>query len=520
MIPFNSKPTLRLFLFLLFLAVCSAQPLLAARKEALLIANSRYSHFPGLPNSLSDAAKLRAALEKIGFRVRLVSNASKEQMDDAVRDFENQLRNTGAIAFFHYGGHGVQVDGKNYLIPSDAEIPDENRVSTRSLPLEEVMAAMAAAATRASIVVVDACRDNPLPATSDRSMARGLSVVEQKPNIIVIFSAQAGRIAKDGLFTPILANAIQTPGRTIEQIMKTVRTEVYQKSGRTQTPVEYNQLFEDFFLWDGRGDDPMDIFSTPTPNSNQLAYNTAKAPVENFESFDIKMILVEGGNLRDRAGLIVKAVSPFWIGQTEVTWQEWQKVREWAAKNGYDIGNVGIGGGNNYPVHNINWHDSVKWCNALSEIKGLEPVYKKNGKVYRSSEFNKEDSAGITLVSGANGYRLPAALEWEFAAQGGIKSQGYSYSGGNNLNGLGWFKDNTISGPNVVALKAANELGLYDMSGNVWEWCWDSVGAYRHIRGGSWDSFAESCSVFFSDSGYPYYRIKSRGIRLARSFEP
>lgn len=249
MIPLPSNPTLRLFLLLLLLAICSASSLHAARKEALLIANSRYSHFPGLPNSLSDAAKLRDALEKIGFRVRLVSNASKEQMDDAVRDFENQLRNTGAIAFFHYGGHGVQVDGKNYLIPSDAEIPDENRVSTRSLPLEEVMAALGAARPRASIVVVDACRDNPLPTMAGRSIARGLSVVDLKPrNSIVIFSAEAGSIAKDGLFTPILAEELTSPGKTIDQIMKNVRREVYTRSQGQQTPGEYNQLFEDLFL--------------------------------------------------------------------------------------------------------------------------------------------------------------------------------------------------------------------------------------------------------------------------------
>jgi len=219
-------------------------------KEALLIANGKYSHFAGLAHPEPDAAKLGAALEGLGFRVRTVSDASREKMLDAIAEFELGLRNTGAIAFFHYGGHGVQVDGKNYLLPADADIPDERRVATRAVALDEVMTAMDAAAARASIIVIDACRDNPLPAGSGRNLARGLSVVGLKPkNSIVIYAAEAGSKALDGLFTPILANSLQQKGRSINQIMMSVRSEVYAKSSGQQTPGEYNQLFEELFLW-------------------------------------------------------------------------------------------------------------------------------------------------------------------------------------------------------------------------------------------------------------------------------
>jgi TPR repeat protein len=220
-------------------------------KEALLIANGKYSHFAGLAHPGPDAAKLGAALEQLGFQVRTVSDANREQMLDAIAEFERGLRNTGAIAFFHYGGHGVQVDGKNYLLPADADIPDERRVATRAVALDEVMTAMDAAAARASIIVIDACRDNPLPAGSGRNLARGLSVVGIKPkNSIVIYAAEAGSKALDGLFTPILAVALQQKGRTIDQVMKSVRSEVYVKSNGQQTPGEYNQLFEELFLGD------------------------------------------------------------------------------------------------------------------------------------------------------------------------------------------------------------------------------------------------------------------------------
>jgi len=223
-----SRMTLRAGLFLAgFLALAMsgwAEVSTKPPKEALLIANGKYSHFAGLAHPGADASKLSAALEQLGFRVRVVRDGSREQMLDAISEFERGLRNTGAIAFFHYGGHGVQVDGKNYLLPADADIPDERRVATRAVALDEVMTAMDAAAARASIIVIDACRDNPLPASSGRNLARGLSVVGLKPkNSIVIYAAEAGSKALDGLFTPILANSLQQKGRSINQIMMSVR---------------------------------------------------------------------------------------------------------------------------------------------------------------------------------------------------------------------------------------------------------------------------------------------------------
>jgi len=235
-----------LFFFALSTALHAAPP-----KEALLIANGKYSHFAGLAHPEPDAAKLSAALYQLGFRVRVVRDGNREEMLEAISEFERGLRNTGAIAFFHYGGHGVQVDGKNYLLPADADIPDERRVATRALALDEVMAAMEAAAARASIIVIDACRDNPLPAGSGRNLARGLSVVGIKPkNSIVIYAAEAGSKALDGLFTPILASSLLQKGRTIDQVLKVVRREVHARSQGRQIPGEYNQLFDEIILSD------------------------------------------------------------------------------------------------------------------------------------------------------------------------------------------------------------------------------------------------------------------------------
>ncbi|MFM8888250.1 MAG: caspase domain-containing protein, partial [Chthoniobacterales bacterium] len=206
-------------------------PLLAS-KEALLIANADYSHLGKLPNPVPDARQLADVLRRIGFNVGILENASREDMLLALGDFEERLRVNRGIAFFHYGGHGVQVDGKNYLIPADANIPDEKRVATRAIDVDEVMSALDASGAAANVVVLDACRDNPLPATSTRSAARGLSFVARKPkNSIIIYAAEADNRALDGLFTPVLSRAIAESGnRDISEVMKQVRKEVFSRS--------------------------------------------------------------------------------------------------------------------------------------------------------------------------------------------------------------------------------------------------------------------------------------------------
>ena len=214
-------------------------------KHALLIANSNYKNFGSLATPVKEAEELKVTLEKLNFAVTIVEDASKEKIIDALYDFQQKISKAGGIAFFHYGGHAVQVSGKNYIIPVDADIPDERRVSTRAVDLDEIMSSMQG---DTNIVILDACRNNPLPASSGRSATRGLVLSEFKPkNSIIVYSAQPGKVAQDGVFTPILTRNLLEEKSFTDVLMDT-RREVRKRTNNEQSPGEYNELETPIYL--------------------------------------------------------------------------------------------------------------------------------------------------------------------------------------------------------------------------------------------------------------------------------
>jgi formylglycine-generating enzyme required for sulfatase activity len=243
---------------------------------------------------------------------------------------------------------------------------------------------------------------------------------------------------------------------------------------------------------------------------------------ENKVSDDKDMVRVEGGTLPKESAFAGQVVSSFEIGKYEVTWDEWKKVRDWAVTKGYeDLKYVGKGLSENDPVIDVNWYDLVKWCNAKSEMQiGCEPVYQVKGQVYKTGEFGEAGSDVVKIRNGAKGYRLPSEAEWEWAARGGKKSKGYTYAGSNDLDAVGWFNGNSEGKPHEVAIKLPNELGIFDMSGNVWERCFDLVGpSDRRFRGGCWFFDATYAAVAYRDhfNNIPVLRYSYYGFRLARN---
>ena len=256
----------------------------------------------------------------------------------------------------------------------------------------------------------------------------------------------------------------------------------------------------------------------------------------------VGMVFVEGGTLPAVSLLGELNVDSFFIGRFEVTLAEWQEVCLWASAHGYDLDDVGEGCAEDHPVQSVNWYDVVKWCNAKSEMEGLTPVYYVDGDVYRTGELKYWGTAEPDFVepesfewdTAPNGYRLPTEAEWEFAARGGRQSEGFTFSGSDDFDEVGWYFENSgdaecdLSGddPDLpeghgtwpAGVLAPNELGLHDMSGNVWEWCWDeNENSWRSLRGGSWDYMAEQCTVATPGIGTPNHRGTNIGFRFARS---
>ena len=262
---------------------------------------------------------------------------------------------------------------------------------------------------------------------------------------------------------------------------------------------------------------------TPSEKSQGQATNNSTPDSPGF----LKVI---GGTLPPESWAGAQRVNSFYIGKTEVTWANWKEIRSWAALNDYDIEEVGNGIGDRYPVTNVTWHQVLKWCNAASEKEGLRPVYRAGTLVYRTGD-------NIPSVDkSANGYRLPTEKEWEFAARGGISKNNFQYSGSNDANEVAWYLDNSEGTVHEVASKKPNELGLSDMSGNVWEWCFDvySVSpAYNRTplhtqvgvlqpgdrvgRGGHRGNYVNYCSVANSYYSTPTETDNFRGFRVAHN---
>ena len=222
------------------------------RRTALVIGNNTYSSGP-LKNPVNDATDMAATLQKLGFTVILKKNANLETMEEAIEDFGNRLKR-GGVGLFYYAGHGVQVNGVNYLIPIGAKINKETDVRFKAFDAGRVLAEMENANNGLNIVLLDACRDNPF-GKSFRSASRGLAIVSSAPaGTFISYSTGAGQVARDGEgrnspYTKAFLQYVQEPGLTIEDVFKGVRQKLRKETG--QVPWELSSLEGKFFFVPG-----------------------------------------------------------------------------------------------------------------------------------------------------------------------------------------------------------------------------------------------------------------------------
>lgn len=311
----------------------------------------------------------------------------------------------------------------------------------------------------------------------------------------------------------ILITAEATDNKAVQKVIFYIGEQQYED---TSSPYSYN--------WNTTGlSGTVDLYVKAIDvNNNETISDTISVTIESVE-----MIFVQGGTFPrgDRIGIGESdelplhdvTVSDFYIGKFEVTQGEWEGLMGSNPAHDWGVGP-------NYPVYYVSWYAAVEYCNALSNLEGLVPCYSING-------------TDVSWDLTENGYRLPTEAEWEYAARGGVNHpDNYKYSGTtDSLEDYAWYDSNSAPTTHEVGSKLPNQLGIYDMSGNLWEWCWDWYGAYttesqtnpsgpesgieRIRRGGNWGYDAYNCRVANRYDYDPSTSSLINGFRLARIAE-
>ena len=498
----------------------------AQQKYALVIGNGNYTSFGRLPNAINDANDMTTTLQGMGFTVDKVLDGNRAQMAEAISRLKNRLsvaRNSYGFVF--YAGHGVQHNGMNYLIPAKADIPSANYLGDTSISVQTMLDELNDAGNELNVVVLDACRD--FPAAWSRSMNRGLTVVANPPaDSIIVYAASAGSTAADGtgrngVFTGQLLKNLKTPGLEVAEVFRLTGADVSQVSNRRQIPAVYNQFFGKAYL----GSRPVQPSPSPSPAPTvQPSPQPPPSPAPAVQSVSNNMVRINGGTFtmgspanepdRQQDDEVQRqiTVSSFYMGKYPVTQKEYRDVMGT---------NPSHFKGDNLPVETVSWFDAVEYCNALSRKEGLTPAYTVSGT---------GDSRTVTWNRHANGYRLPTEAEWEYACRAGTRT---AYNTGAVINSsTGWYKNNSSDTTHPVGQKQANAWGLYDMHGNVFEWCWDwygdypsgewtdpvgaSSGAIRVLRGGAWSHDGQYARSACRYGTSPWSWNVNMGLRLQR----
>jgi uncharacterized caspase-like protein len=237
---------------LVVVALACAAPAVAAISEprvALVIGNAAYPAAP-LRNPVNDANAIAARLRAMGFEVMLRTNVTQREMTRAVSQFGQALK-PGSVGLFYYAGHGMQVRGRNFLIPVDADIQSEASARSESVDLDLVLEQLGPA--RLSMVILDACRNNPFEGKFRTARGSGLAQVDAPKGTLLAYATAPGKVASDGdgangLYTAELLKAMDIPGAKVEEVFKAVRVNVIKATAGEQIPWESSSLTGDYYF--------------------------------------------------------------------------------------------------------------------------------------------------------------------------------------------------------------------------------------------------------------------------------
>lgn len=523
------------------------------RRLALVIGNKDYTNIGALKNPINDALDISDAFQQLGFQVTTITNANYKKMLNVFNIFAKNLQKNDVVVFY-YSGHGISYEGKNFLIPTDANLTCLEEVEENALTLGRLMTSVEAKSVRNSFVFLDACRNIPNikqcnSVKREVVITNGLVRPTNNPSgSMTVYATREGDTADDnradrnGLFTSEFLKHITIPNLGLRQILDRTKKGVEARSNKRQSPARYDELSDDFVF----------ILSNEMPTSSIIPNQTqpqiqskpkpkiSVSPPQNGEINDLPfgppMVFVKGGSFdmgsnegdeNAETDQMINgkkhrvSVRDFWVAQTEVTveqylefceatnlhYPEWLEsgnkyhvetgTDKYYAKQGYTRTAY------NLPIAGVSWYDAVGYCEWLSKKTGLK-------------------------------YRLPTEAEWEFAARGGRESNNAVYSGSNAEDDLSGNDSNSNGKPKKINQNTANDLGLYDITGNnLWEWCQDwygpytsnpeqnpkgaSKGAHRVLRGGRWYDGGQSSRVAYRSNYPPDNRGNDIGFRVISS---
>lgn len=529
----------------------------AEARIALVIGNSQYQTTGwALLNPENDARLMKQSLEAVGFHVTLLLNATEDQMEDAFAAHGARLRAGGpeAVGLIYFAGHGIQSEGYNYLIPVDANARTEQDVWAQAPRLGQALQHVRAAGNGVNFVILDACRNNPLPSSSRSAGSGGLAPVARSRGLLVSYATEPGFTATDGAgrnspYTLALANVIGQDGLIAEQVFKRVADQVHQATGGAQTPFYNSGLIgEDFCFADCSRPAPpvptaalrVETASTGRDLGAEAAAVEARGtamPAADFETFKDcddcpEMVVLPAGSFSmgspeteprrsdDEGPQREVALARFAIGKFEVTFAQYAACREAGGCVGHD------------PFDGLN--KDALWTGPQRPVMNLDSA----GAEAYLAWLNEQ-------VDGAP-YRLPSEAEWEYAARAGTTT---AFSTGDdisslqaNYNGQRNYANATVNGPYLrrptdVGSYPANPWGLHDLHGNVAEWTADcfarsyagqatdgrahpgQAGCSRAVRGGDYSKVPSYVRSAKRDSEPANRRDERIGFRVAKSLD-
>ena len=491
----------------------------ASNKKALLIGNSQYEHLDKLSSPSQDIPDLAKKLRKMGFEVVELYNLDEKSMKKAIKDFKKRLlRNPNAIALFYYSGHGSQAYGESYLIPIDGDTRDQVDVEADGIKVETIAQKMATANTKANILFLDACRDVPIGAMGG---TKGLGQVKRQPSsTLILYSTSKNKTANDDrVFNRVVLSKLGL-NQPFSLVVNDISYTVGQKTGGSQVPELLSTGLPNIILGGEVIPPP-----SPPPNEPQMVHI-------NRGSF---IMGSNNGDSDEKPPHRVTIDYDFEIGKYEVTIGEYKAcVADGGCKQP-----IWLEKGNSYNIHTGSNNYYKKMC--LKDNCPIIGVSWNNAKAY---------TKWLSKKTGKN-YRLPTEAEWEFVARAGITTK---WSFGNSESDLcsygnvadktaktkysSWTIANCRDGyihTAPIGSFRPNPWGVYDMHGNVWEWCedWclDSYNStprdgsanhsqkdnYKVLRGGSWFNLATITRSANRNWDYPTNRNDNVGFRLQRT---